>query len=585
MSASTAGGTVSRMGETHAFAPAAMTPIRDRCGGALGSATGWLRRLCVVVALLPVLADTACAEEARRVVGGSSDLRMFGDLMLGASEGACAAIYDPTVQIEHILQILPDTTDIVVATGTSPTERFWIDTFRPSFERFSSRVTFHWFTDLSADEMVKRAVALPPRSAIYYPAIRVDVRGATPEGDVLLFNFIEFGRAPVFTLVDSHFGRGIVGGPMLSSREIAQRCAEVALRILGGEAAADIRPQPLAVGGPSYDWRQLQRWNVDETLLPRGSTIEFYEPGLWEQYRALVAGILVVIVIQAALISWLVYEHRRRTFAEVQSRNSMAELARINRVTTAGELSASIAHEIGQPVSGMVLRASAALHWLGVEKPDLEKVRDALTDIVGAGKHAGEVIKSLRAMFKKDTRTPKVRIDINGVINTVLAIVRVDLQSAKIRIETELDETLPAVEGNPVQLQQVILNLVMNAMDAMRTTQPRILRIQSRQSGPGTIQVSVEDSGTGIIESDRARVFDALFTTKASGMGMGLSICRSIVESHGGKIWVMPGAERGSIFRFELPADARARSRAELAAQADMSATVIVGSMAKRPIV
>jgi hypothetical protein len=159
----------------------------------------------------------------------SSDVRTFSDLTLTANETACATTYDPTVQIDAILRILPDTANIVVATGGSATEKFWTDAFRQSFQRFSPRVTFEWFTDLSAEDMVKRVAELPPRSVIYYPTVRVDIHGAPQEGDVLLFRFIDLGRAPVFTHVDSHFGQGIVGGPIFSSREIGQKCAEVAV--------------------------------------------------------------------------------------------------------------------------------------------------------------------------------------------------------------------------------------------------------------------------------------------------------------------------------------------------------------------
>ena len=136
----------------------------------------------------------------------------------------------------------------------------------------------------------------------------------------------------------------------------------------------------------------------------------------------------------------------------------------------------------------------------------------------------------------------------------MLAIVRVDLQAAQVRVETQLDENLPDVKGNAVQLQQVILNLVVNAVDAMRTVQPRLLTIVSRRSDGGMIEVSVADTGTGIDPADRERIFQSLFTTKASGMGMGLSICRSIIEGHGGRVWATDGSERGSIFRFQLPA-------------------------------
>jgi signal transduction histidine kinase len=171
----------------------------------------------------------------------------------------------------------------------------------------------------------------------------------------------------------------------------------------------------------------------------------------------------------------------------------------------------------------------------------------------------------VRAMFKKDTGAPKARVNLNSLINTVLAIVRVDLQTEQVRVETQLDENLQNVEADATQLQQVILNLVMNAADAMRAAEPRMLKIQSGQSKTGMVHVSVEDTGTGIDASDRGRIFQPLFTTKATGMGMGLSICRSIIESHGGKIGVAPGAERGSVFRIELPA-ARTTPRSQLAA-------------------
>ena len=265
------------------------------------------------------------------------------------------------------------------------------------------------------------------------------------------------------------------------------------------------------------------------------------------------------------LIAWLIYEHRRRSLAEVRSRNAMAELANMNRVATAGQLSASIAHEINQPVTGMTLQASAALRWLATEKPDLDKIRTILTGIVGAGQHAGEIIAGVRAMFKKG-ESAKVTINLNNLINTVLALLRVDLQKDDVRVETRLDDQLPAVIGDPVQLQQVILNLIVNAADAMRGVERRLLKIETSWMPSGMIRVSIEDTGPGVRDADRDRIFEPLFTTKSSGMGMGLSICRSIIESHGGTISVAAGAENGTIFCFELPTAAQTAAPAELAA-------------------
>jgi len=237
----------------------------------------------------------------------------------------------------------------------------------------------------------------------------------------------------------------------------------------------------------------------------------------------------------------------------------------MNRVATAGELSASIAHEVNQPITGMVLKAGAALRLLPEGLPNAQKIRDLLTDIASAGQRAGEVVAGVRAMFKKDTNE-KIPIDINRLVLRVLEIVRIERTRNGVEVQTDLADDLPDVLGDNVQLQQVVLNLVMNAIEAMQSAQSRILQIRSWKSGPGTVHVSVEDSGTGIGASDLGRIFNPLFTTKAAGMGMGLSICRSIIESHGGRIWVAAAVGRGAIFQFELPTAESLTASRDLAA-------------------
>jgi signal transduction histidine kinase len=201
-----------------------------------------------------------------------------------------------------------------------------------------------------------------------------------------------------------------------------------------------------------------------------------------------------------------------------------------------------------------VTRAGAAKRWLGREKPEIEKVRGALDQIERAGLHASEVIQNIRTIFKRDTHE-KVPVDLNRMILAVVVLGRHEIQKYQIELRTELDERLPSVTANEVQLQQVILNLLTNAIEAMHFAQPRMLRIQSRLSKPDVVHVSIEDTGIGIDPSECGRIFKPLFTTKAAGMGMGLSICRSIIESHGGRIWVSQGDVTGSVFQFELPAN------------------------------
>jgi signal transduction histidine kinase len=244
--------------------------------------------------------------------------------------------------------------------------------------------------------------------------------------------------------------------------------------------------------------------------------------------------------------------------AELQ--RTMAELAHMNRVATAGVLSASIAHEINQPLTGIVAHAGAARRRLASQEPDIEALRSSLEQIISAGRRAGEIIASLREMFKKETQA-RAPIDVNKLIFAVLDIVRYELQTHGVELRTELAGSLPTLEGDRVQLQQVILNLIMNAIEAMQSEEPRLLSIRSCVSKQRFIHVSVEDTGTGIDPSNHDHIFRPLFTTKERGMGVGLSICHSIIESHNGRIWVTRGIDRGSIFQFELPTnEALARS-------------------------
>jgi C4-dicarboxylate-specific signal transduction histidine kinase len=238
--------------------------------------------------------------------------------------------------------------------------------------------------------------------------------------------------------------------------------------------------------------------------------------------------------------------------AELQ--RTMAELAHMSRVATAGVLSGSIAHEINQPLTAIVTDAGAARSWLARAEPDIKEACAALDSIETAGRRAGEIVASLRGMFKKETQA-RLPTDINKLICTVLAIVRSEVQKHHVELSIQLDESLPGVKGDRVQLQQVVLNLVMNAIEAMQSVEPRMLSIRSCVNRPNFVRVSIEDTGTGVDQSKMDQIFKPMFTTKERGLGIGLSICHSIIANHNGRIWVAQGGERGSVFQFELPTD------------------------------
>jgi C4-dicarboxylate-specific signal transduction histidine kinase len=236
------------------------------------------------------------------------------------------------------------------------------------------------------------------------------------------------------------------------------------------------------------------------------------------------------------------------------------ELAHANRVATMGQLTASITHEVNQPITAAVTYALAARRFLSVESPNLHEVDDALSLIVKEGNRAGEVVGRIRALIKK-APARRDAVEINDAILEVIALTRTEAANNSVSVRTQLAEGLPRVEGDRVQLQQVLLNLIINAIEAMREVgeEERELLISSRNE-PDGVSVEVRDSGPGFAPADIDRVFEAFYTTKPSGLGLGLSICRSIIEAHNGRLWASPNVPRGAIFRFIAPAHPAAAS-------------------------
>ena len=232
---------------------------------------------------------------------------------------------------------------------------------------------------------------------------------------------------------------------------------------------------------------------------------------------------------------------------------SQAELAHLSRVTTMGELVASIAHEVNPPIAAVVTHGSAAVRWLAMEPPNLDEVRESLNCIIGDANRAGAVIGRIRALLEKNT-PHMTRLDVNEMIRGVLSLAESELRRGRVLLRTELAGDLPLVRGDRVQLQQVVLNLVMNSIEAMSTIldRPRELLIKSSKDNE-TVLVQVRDRGTGLDAEQAERIFQPFFTTKAQGLGMGLSISRSIIEAHGGRLWIEAVTAPGAEFRFTLP--------------------------------
>jgi signal transduction histidine kinase len=456
--------------------------------------------------------------------------------------------FAPTLELA--LKLHPQTKQVVVVAGTSEFDTRLLNWARQDFSAYESQLTFTYLTTLPLQKLLTELSELPPHTIVLITTLFRDGAGESfvPHNVVPLVS--DAASAPLYGFLDQYLGRGIVGGSLYSSSTQGMEAAKLVLQVLDGSERLRLPLVEVSSNKVMFDWRQMQRWGISESRLPPGSEILFRNPTAWEQYRGYILAVIAAILIQSALIFWLLYEQRRRQRAEVLARNTMSELTHVNRVATVGQLSASIAHEIRQPLAAILANAQAAVRWL--EKANVKEVLESLNGIVKEGHRASDIITNLRAMFKHDVQE-KTLVDINKLVLSVLALVQIDLQKHEIELQTQLDDRIPEVLGNQVQLQQVISNLVMNAIESMSSSQTRLLRIKTELSQSNTAHVSIEDTGTGIKPSDVDRVFKPMFTTKARGMGMGLSICQSIIENHDGRIWVSPRANGGSIFQFELP--------------------------------
>jgi PAS domain S-box-containing protein len=531
------------------------------------------------------------------------------------------------------------------------------------------------------DELIETVSTPMEKTIILYLSVIKDTAGNKYIPVHACRMIAQAAKAPVYALWSGTIGAGAIGGYVLSGEKIGEQTADMCLKILNGEKPSNI-PIERYEDAYMFDWRQVKRWSIPEDRLPPGSIVKFKEFTVWDRYKGRIISAFALILFQALIISYLVYQRRirrknekdllqaelryrtvadftydweywqntdgalqyvspscerisgytiqefktapslfkdiilpedreiwdihdhksaeneepsgiqfrikrkdgqirwienvcqpvktnqgdhlgirgsnrditERKLAEINAQKHREELTYISRVTTLGELSASMAHELNQPLAAILNNANAAMKFISGDRKDLDEVNEILNDIIKDDRRASGIIKKLRTLMSKKEMEFSP-LNLNEIIWGVAKLTDRETSVRDVPLILELDDDLPHVKGDAIHLEQIILNLILNGTEAMVTIdrQFRKLRICTTEHDRDFIKVSVEDKGTGIDEAHINSIFETFYTTKPGGMGMGLSICRSIIEAHGGRLWAENNPDQGATVYFTVP--------------------------------
>ncbi|MFC1822555.1 ATP-binding protein [Thermodesulfobacteriota bacterium] len=589
-----------------------------------------------------------------------------------------------TGTLDLALNLHPDTRHVVVVAGAGPIGLGWSKACREAFKAYEERVKFTYLIGLPLEALLEKLANLSAHTVVFSLPVLQDGAGKKFIGNESLSQITRVSSAPVYSFRDVNIGTGIVGGYMSSFEEDGKAVAQLGLRILNGEQPEDIPITRAPTFLYMFDWRQLKRWSISEKRLPQGSIVKFKELTVWDRYKGRIIGTFALILFQALIISYLLYqrrirrqaeeellraeqkyrtvadytydweywqnlngsfqyvspscericgysvqdliknpsllqdiivpedkeawdEHRysiqtemksktiqfriqrpdgeirwiehvcqpvfdsqgnrqgirasnrdvtERQFYKSETHKLQSELAHMDRVVTISALTAALAHEINQPLAAIRSYAQAALRFMDSDDPEYGSVRKALQGIIADNKRAASIINRLRALIKKDDPLME-SIDMNSLIKDVVDLLKSEIVLRTAKVDFDLHPNLQRPQGDPIQIQQVFLNLLTNALDAAddRATEEPHITISTKTEKAGSIIAAVSDSGGGIDPDQIEAIFTPFFTTKPKGMGLGLAICRWVIEAHGGKLMAENNPEGGATFSFTLPLD------------------------------
>ena len=463
--------------------------------------------------------------------------------------------HDLSGTLNLIRKLQPNTRRIVVLGGHSEADRATLAEIQGVAKSLEG-MQFEYWTNRPALELPPAVSQLPPDTVLLLSSIQRDVAGQRFYLSEFIKTLAPKANVPIYVLASASIGNGALGGAVVNLEELGHRTGLLAKRVLAGADPESVPIEVQTTGTPMFDWRELRRWHINENLLPARSVVLYRPDTLWGQHRQVILISFGVFLAQALTITGLLAQRRQRRRAEEKILTQRTELAHLTRVSTVGQLTSALTHELNQPLGAILRNTDTAEILLQKAAPDLHELRAILADIRKDDERAGRVIDRMRSLLKR--RNLELRpLVLTDVLTETLALAAPDAQRRRVVLTLKTTDELPLVRGDRVHLQQVLLNLILNGMDAMAgiAKAQRQLLIQATVAADGGAEVAVSDAGPGFPADNCDRLFEPFYTTKPDGMGMGLAISKTIMEAHGGKIWAAKNpSTSGATFTFYLPA-------------------------------
>ncbi len=461
--------------------------------------------------------------------------------------------FDVPGTVKFIFQLQPETRRVVVIVGSSAADAAVLHNIQET-ARSVDGVAFEYWTNRPLNEIYAAARTLPLDTVFLVCTIQRSVSLQPIFTSQVVQLLAPAANVPVYVLGNGLIGSGAVGGNVVNFEDLGTNAGRLGLRALAANPRARMPVEIKSSGTPMADWRALQRWHINAARLPPNCVIRYRPQSLWQDHWPMFVLLAFGFLAQAVTIAALLVQRKRQQRAEAEILRQRTELAHVSRVSMMGQLASALTHELNQPLGAILRNAEAAGVYLQSAQPDLQEIRAILIDICRDDKRAGNVIDRMRSLFKRQKLTLGA-LDLQDLVEDTVAMARPDALQRRIKLKVEFPPRLPPARGDRVHVQQVLLNLILNGMDAMDKTPParRLLTVALEESRHGNLRVSVTDCGAGIAPGDAVRIFEPFFSTKASGMGMGLAISKTIIEAHGGDIWVASCATEGTTFTVLLP--------------------------------